>query len=380
MLLAMQLVLRVWYPVRWATIAVLAAIGMLQLALCATPARGQNSDNGMSSQSSAPIQITPAPSNPAGNTPLEPIFPQSTAPRSTLPESIAGAARSSMYGSPLGPASSAGLGFGPIRPGDIVEVQIFDAPEYSVRMPVSSAGQIAIPYAGLFRVEGMTSIEAAKAIAQLFVQNQILRDPRVIVTTQQFGYSVTVMGEVKSPGIYNLTGHKRLLDLLTEAGGVTTSAGHVIEIFAPGSMKNPTTVLWDPTLRENDNAELEIKTGETILVSRCGVVYVGGNVARPGAYPLCESNHTTLSEVIALAQGTKPNSYSQRTLLLRSSGSGTRVVQKVKLEDVLRGRTVDITMQPDDILFIPPSTLKAAGKAAMTSAIGFATQAYFYIH
>ena len=225
----------------------------------------------------------------------------------------------------------------------------------------------------------MTSIEASKAIARLFVQNQILRDPRVIVTTQQFGYSVTVMGEVRSPGIYPLAGHKRLLDLLTEAGGVTNSAGHVIEIFAPGSMKNPTTVLWDPTLRENDNAELAIKTGETILVSRCGVVYVGGNVGRPGAYPLCESNHTTLSEVIALAQGTRPNSYTQRTLLVRSSGNGTRVVQKVKLEDVLRARTVDITMQPDDIIFIPPSALKAAGKTALVAAIGFATQAYFYI-
>jgi polysaccharide export outer membrane protein len=259
-----------------------------------------------------------------------------------------------------------------------VEVQIFDAPEYSLRMPVSSAGQIAIPYAGLFHIEGMTSIEAAKAIARLFVQEQILQDPRVIVTTQQFGYSVTVMGEVKSPGIYALAGRKRLVDMLTEAGGITDRAGHVIEIFPAGSMKNPQTVLWDPTLRENDNAELEIKTGQTILVSRCGVVYVGGNVSRPGAFPICDSNHTTLSQVIALAQGTKPNSYANRTILLRSSGAGTRVVQKVKLEDVLRGRTVDITMQPDDILFVPPSVLKAAGKTAFTAAIGFATQAYFY--
>jgi polysaccharide export outer membrane protein len=137
--------------------------------------------------------------------------------------------------------------------------------------------------------------------------------------------------------------------------------------------------LWDPTLRENDNAELQLKTGETVLVSRCGVVYVGGNVGRPGAYPLCDSNHTTLSEVIALAQGAKPSSYTQRTLLLRTSGSGTRVVQTVKLEDVLRGRKMDITMQPDDILFIPPSVLKAASKVALASAIGFATQAYFYL-
>jgi polysaccharide biosynthesis/export protein len=143
-------------------------------------------------------------------------------------------------------------------------------------------------------------------------------------------------------------------------------------------MKNPTTVLWDPTLRENDNAELQIKTGETILVSRCGVVYVGGNVGRPGAFPLCDSNHTTLSQVMALAQGARPSSYPSRTLLLRTSPGGTRVVQKIKLDAVLRGQQVDITMQPDDIIFVPPSALKAAGKIALASAVGFATQAYFY--
>jgi polysaccharide biosynthesis/export protein len=355
---------------RWVLPGVLAAIG-LQLAPCTTEAWGQD-NGGAPSQNSAPINITPAPSNPSSNSPIEPIFPPSTLPTAEAPP------RASRYATPTGPASGAGLGYGPIRAGDIVEVQIFDAPEYSTRMPVSPAGEIALPYAGLFHVEGMTSIEAAKAIAQLFVQEQILRDPRVIVTTQQFGYSVTVMGEVKSPGIYTLAGRKRLLDMLTEAGGVTDRAGHVIEIFAPGSMKDPQTVLWDPTLRENDNAELQIKTGETILVSRCGVVYIGGNVTRPGAFPLCESNHTTLSQVIALAQGTKPSTWTQRTLLLRTSGNGTRVVQTVKLDDVLRGRKVDITMQPDDIVFVPPSALKAAGKTALTAAVGFATQAYFF--
>ena len=367
--LAMQLFSK---PVRWEMLRVLTAIGVLQLALCAAPAQAQAPDSGgLSSQSNEPVQITPAPSNPSSSTPLVPIFPQSSPPAAAAP-------RTPRYAIPTGPSSGAGLGFGPIRPGDIVEVQVFDAPEYSVSMPVSPAGEIAIPYAGLFHIEGMTSIEAAHAIARLFVQQQILRDPRVIVTTQQFGYNVTVMGEVRSPGIYTLAGKKRLIDMLTQAGGVSDRAGHVIEIFPSGSMKNPQTVLWDPTLRENDNAELEIKTGETILVSRCGVVYVGGNVNRPGAFPICDSNHTTLSEVMALAQGAKASSYSQRTLLLRSAEGGTRVVQKVKLEDVLRGRAVDITMQPDDIIFIPPSVLKAASKTALTAAIGFATQAYFY--
>ena len=367
---------RIANSLRRTAFGLVAALGIFAFSVAQLQA--QNSDNGgLSSQNPAPIAITPATGNPSSNSgPLPSIFPQANAPLAGAP-----APRATREATPVGPSSGAGLGFGPIRPGDIVEVEIFDAPEYSTRMPVSPAGEIAIPYAGLFHIEGMTSIEASKAIAQLFVQNQILRDPRVIVTTQQFGYSITVMGEVKSPGVYPLAGRTRLLDMLTEAGGVTDRAGHVIEIFPAGSMKNPQTVLWDPTLRENDNAELQIKTGETVLVSRCGVVYVGGNVNRPGAYPLCDSNHTTLSEVIALAQGAKTSSWTQRTLLLRTSGSpvsATRVVQNVKLEDVLRGRRVDITLQPDDIVFIPPSILKAASKNALTAAIGFATQAYFF--
>jgi hypothetical protein len=163
---------RVWNPMRRVRVPLLAAMGILQLSLCNPLAQGQSSDSGgLSQQNSPPVEITPAPANPT-NAPLEPLFPQATAPQSNAP------ARSPRYAVPNGPASGAGLGFGPIRAGDIVEVQIFDAPEYSVRMPVSAAGQIAIPYAGLFHIEGMTSIEAANAIAKLFVQNQILRDPR----------------------------------------------------------------------------------------------------------------------------------------------------------------------------------------------------------
>ncbi|HEY4048753.1 MAG TPA: polysaccharide biosynthesis/export family protein [Acidobacteriaceae bacterium] len=317
--------------------------------------------------------ITPAVNPPSAEpNPLQPLFPE---PNVTTPQSARSLGRPSV---PLGPAGSAGLGFRAIEPADIVEVQIFEAPEYSVRMPVSASGDIAIPYAGIFHIEGMTSIEAAKAIAHLFESRQILRDPRVIVTTEQFGYSVTLLGEVRSPGVYPLAGRQRLIDVLTEAGGVTNNAGHVIEVFAAGSMKNPRTLLWDPTLRENDNAEITLKAGETVLVSRCGVVYIGGNVNRAGAFPLCDTNHTTLSQVMALAQGTRPNSWAQRTILLRTSGSGTRVIQKVKLDDVLRGKKTDLIMQPDDIIFVPPSSLKYVGKVAISSAFGFATQASFF--
>lgn len=276
----------------------------------------------------------------------------------------------------------AGLGYGPIHPGDIVEVRFFQAPEYNVQMPVSASGDIAIPYAGIFHIEGLTSVNAAKAITDLFQERQILRNPHVIVTTQQFGYSVTVLGEVRAPGVYRLQGRHRLIDILTEAGGVTDRAGHIIQIFGVDSTKNPQKLLWDPTLQENnnDNAGLLLKPGQTVMVSRCGVVYIGGNVNRPGAYPLCDSNHPTLSEMIALAQGIRPSSWPQRTLLLRTSKNGTRLSEKIRLDDVLRGKGVDIAMQSDDIVFVPSSSIKSASKVLVTAALGFATQAYLYLH
>jgi polysaccharide biosynthesis/export protein len=360
---------RAWRSLRAAAVGVWIVTGTLTLACGAIRAEAQDLGGGAPAQEAPPI--TPAINAPTQDTTPQPLFPQSPYPGpSTQPQSRAGV--------PLGPSLGAGLGFGPIRSGDVVEVQVFDSPEYNVRMPVSASGDIAIPYAGLFHIEGMTSIQAADAITSLFREREILRDPRVIVTTQQFGYSVTVLGEVRSPGIYALAGRKRLIDVLTEAGGITDRAGHVIEVFGADTMKNPKALLWDPTLRENDNAEVTLSAGETVMVSRCGVVYVGGNVTRPGAYPLCDSNHTTLTEVLALAQGVRPSSYPQRTILFRESSSGTRVMEKVRLDDVLRGKKTDITMQPDDILFVPPSNLKAAGKTIIISAVGFATQAFFF--
>lgn len=279
----------------------------------------------------------------------------------------------------MSPSLGAGLGYGPIHPGDLVEVRFFDAPEYNVSMPVSASGDIAIPYSGVFHIQGMTSIEAANAITRLFEQRQILSHPHVMVTTRQFGYSVTVLGEVRTPGIYPLQGRHRLIDILTEAGGVTNQAGHIVQVYTSDSLQHPERVLWDPTMQDNSGGSLVLDPGQTVVVSRCGVVYVGGNVARPGAFPLCGSNHITLSQVIALAEGVRPSSWPQRTLLLRTSGNGTRVVEKVRLEDVLRGKKIDPTIQAEDIIFVPPSSMKAVSKAAIAAALAFATTALIYL-
>src|ERR1700739_3290342 len=104
-----------WHLVLGATIAA----ALFSMGAVWTPhAEAQNDNGGLSSQNPAPVTITPAPSNPSANTPLEPIFPQSPSSNAT---GVNGAARSSRDAVPLGPSLGAGLGYGPIRPGDIVE-------------------------------------------------------------------------------------------------------------------------------------------------------------------------------------------------------------------------------------------------------------------
>jgi hypothetical protein len=83
---------------------------------------------------------------------------------------------------------------------------------------------------------------------------------------------------------------------------------------------------------------------------------------------------------VAEAQGVKPSSWPQRSLLLRSTQSGTRLVQKIRLNDVLQGKRTDIFMQPDDIVYVPASSAKSATKFGISAAVAFMAEAMFFIY
>lgn len=267
-------------------------------------------------------------------------------------------------------SSSDGLGDGPIAPGDTVTVQVFDTPELSTHALVSQSGEIPIPLLKSFHIAGLTSLEAAAAIAHEFKHRDFLRDPNVLVTVQQAGKGITVAGEVRNPGVYPIYGKHRLIDVVTRAGGPTDNAAHVIEVAGP-EPDQIQRVIWDPTFQENPASRVYLEAGQTVMVGKCGVVYMGGNLGRPAAYPLCGSRHTTLSEAIALAGGVKPSSSANKSVLLRNE-QGTRTVRTVQVEDILRGKSPDFTLYADDILYVPGSAFKATAKVLAQSALGFA--------
>jgi hypothetical protein len=83
---------------------------------------------------------------------------------------------------------------------------------------------------------------------------------------------------------------------------------------------------------------------------------------------------------MALAGGAKPSSKMDQTILVRTNPDGTKTVLHLKLDNILNAKAADFSVLPDDILYLPPSTLKAASKVALQAAIGFASQAYIFLH
>ena len=124
-------------------------------------------------------------------------------------------------------------------------------------------------------------------------------------------------------------------------------------------------VIWDPSFQENPAIRVMLDSNQTVLVGKCGIVYLGGNLNRPGAFPLCASRHTTLSEAITLAGGTRPSTASNKTVLMRIE-QGTRTIRQINLEDILRGKSPDFTLNSDDIVYVPSSPLKASLKTGIS--------------
>ncbi len=277
-------------------------------------------------------------------------------------------------------ASVGGLSDGPIIVGEIVHINVFDAPDFSLITRVSESGDIPFPILGQFHIAGLNSVSAANTLAEQLKDRNLMLAPIVTVTVDSSNTGITVLGEVHSPGIYPPPGKHELSDLLAVAGGLNANTGRVIEITHAHDPSKPEFVSWDPTMHNTENFDRPVSPGDRVLVRACGIAYVGGNVNRSGAYSLCGSPNMTLSEVMALAGGIAPNSAPNKTYLVRAQLDGTKVVQQIDLKKVLTSRVADPIVHEDDIIYVSPSPLKEILKGALAFALSIAPSALYIYH
>lgn len=143
--------------------------------------------------------------------------------------------------------SIGGLSDGPITPGETVHINVFDAPDFSFVTRVSESGDVPFPILGSIHISGLSSASAAGMLARKLKDQNLMQDPEVTITVDSSTTGITVLGEVRSPGIYPPPGKHQLSDLLASAGGLTANTGRIIEISNDHNPEKKDYVSWDPT-------------------------------------------------------------------------------------------------------------------------------------
>ena len=266
-----------------------------------------------------------------------------------------------------------------IGPGDEVEVTVYGAPDLSGHTRVSADGNISMPLIGYVRIAGLSSSEAQAAIETQLRQNNVVNDPQVSVYVKEYTSSgISVAGEVTRPGVYSALGPHRLFDILQTAGGLSEKASGSVTISHKGNEENPVTVEVSKDPAEMVRSNVELHPGDTVFVAKAAMVYVLGEVIKPGAYILNSTGAVTVLQVVAAAGGPTHSAAVGGTRMLRRTPSGLQELP-VPLKALLRGKTADIPVSAEDILFVPSSRIKTIIAASTVVATSTATAAVYRV-
>lgn len=255
-----------------------------------------------------------------------------------------------------------------IGPGDLIDLTVFHVPELILKIRVDSNGSVSLPLLGDVKLAGLTIRDAQQLIAHELVERQLVIKPEVSLFIEEYAtQGITVYGEVNTPGIYPLMGPHRLFDALSAAGGFTPNAGHMVTILRNGSDNRGQVI----DLLGNENEEQKnvmIYPRDTIVVSKAGVVYVLGEVNKPGIFLMPNNSSISLMKAIAMAGSTNKLASLKHAIIIRKSPEGSIRIE-VSLDKIYHGKSADLPLHPEDVVFVPLSNLKNYGTMGLDAAI-----------
>ena len=267
-----------------------------------------------------------------------------------------------------------------LGPGDELDITVYGAPDLSGHTRVSGDGNISMPLIGYMRVAGLSSSEAEGEIEAQLRQHNIVNDPQVSIYAKEFTSSgISVAGEVAKPGFYSALGPHRLFDVLQAAGGLSERASGSVTISHKGDLENPVKVELSQDPAEVVRSNVELHPGDTVFAARAPMVYVLGEVNKPGGYVLNSIGAMTVLRVVAAAGGPTRAAAVGGTKMVRRTPSGLQQLP-VPLKDILRGKTADMPVSGDDILFVPSSHLKTIVTMTTVVATAAATAAIYHVY
>jgi polysaccharide export outer membrane protein len=269
-------------------------------------------------------------------------------------------------------------------------------PEEIANKPIriASDGTVSLPMVGRFKASGLTVGEFETELCSRL--KPYINRPAVSVTVTEFrSQPVSVLGAVNTPGVQHLQGRKTLVEVLSLSGGVRTDSGNTLTVVR--SMQWGKIPLADAVVSEDGAAStvninvkemlegrqpernLIMMPDDVVSVPKAEVVYVLGEVQKPGAYVLNEKEELSALQVIALAGGFAPASSAGDSKVIRNI-DGKRTEVPVNLKRLISGKSADLVLKPKDILFVPKSVGKRAALRTMEAAVQTLTGIVIYRH
>lgn len=246
-----------------------------------------------------------------------------------------------------------------VGPADVLHVKVLEAPELEQSARVTDAGTFPLIVGGSVKVIGLTPADAALVIKQALVDGHYLLTPHVSVTIEQPAtQNVSILGQVRLPGSYPIGTPRTVLEVLSLAGGLNDLADRKITIERRGSKEKVDYFLSNKSETALDTSVL-VYPGDTLVVPKAEVVYMLGDVSRPGGYAMV-TNDTKLSalQALTLAGGTPPHAVPSHARLIRKQPDGSHVEIPLQLSAMQKGKLGDIPLQADDIIYVPFSYLR----------------------
>jgi polysaccharide biosynthesis/export protein len=260
--------------------------------------------------------------------------------------------------------------------GDLIEVNVYNVPELTTKARVSNSGDVYLPLIDYVHVEGLTQEEAQSVIEKRLTDGGFVRNPHVtIFVDEAASQGVTVIGEVSRPGIYPDVVDRKLYTMISQAGGFTGSASRKIGIIRRGQAE-PIRVDLPRNLADDLSGNVDVLPGDTINVPRAPIIYVVGDVGRPSGL-LVDNGTLTVLQALALAGGTNHTAKMSGARIIRKTPAGM-METPLQLKKMLEAKTPDVTLQADDILFVPVSGARIAAAQVASAAISAATAVSIY--
>jgi polysaccharide export outer membrane protein len=242
---------------------------------------------------------------------------------------------------------------------DVLNITSQDDPALSGKFTVEADLTFTFPLLGRVRAGGLTLREVESQLQAKLVEGGFFKEPQIMVSIEQYkSQKVFIVGEVRSPGAYALSGDMRLVEALALAGStLPTAAGEVVIVPAgaeslvvvPGSVAEAEASgvpVVRVNLRELQNGafqqNVQLAGGDTVFVLKAENIYVFGQVKNPGAYPL-QQDVTTVLQGLALAGGVTDRGATSRVEIVRTV-NGEQKKMKVKLDE---------TLLPGDTIVVP---------------------------